>query len=316
MKSIIKTFFAGLLLAGTSLAASAEDGFVIPGDETFPEGIALASDGTAFVGSIREGEIYRHAPGAAAAEPFIAPGSNGLVSAIGLFLDEEAGTLWVCSSDPGVGKLTGGAAPALLAFDAESGAARGRYELPGGGFCNDMSKGDDGALYVTDSFAPRILRLLPDAQAFEVWFEDDRFQTGGFGLNGLDFTDANTLFVVTYHNAKLFRLDLDEGRAVTAVTEISTDRPLALGDGMKALGADRLLLVEGSGALTMLTVRGDTAKTAVVADGFGVPTTVAVRDNQAWLVEGQLDKLFAEDGPKSADLPFRVYTVDLPHFGG
>lgn len=315
MKSILKTVVAGAVaMVGLLSAAAAEEAFSLPGEHVFPEGIAVSSDGTAYVGSIYDGKIFRHVAGGPV-EEFVASGDNGLVSAIGLLLDEEKGTLWVCSSDPGVGRLTGRAKPALLAFNAETGAAKARYELPDGGFCNDMAFDDDGALYVTDSLSPRILRLAPESDALKVWFEDARFQTGDFGLNGLDFTDANTLYVVTYHNARLFRLNLDNAGGVAGVAEVETDRPLALGDGMKALDRNRLLLVEGSGRLTEIDLHADMAKTKTVATGFSFPTTVSIRGDEAWLVEGQLDKLFVEDGPRPARLPFLVHRVNLMEVG-
>lgn len=308
-----KSFVAGTLVAlGLSCAAQAEDAFTLPGETTFPEGITMASDGTAYVGSVYEGRIFRRQPGATQAEPFIKAGSNGLVSAIGMLLDENKGTLWVCSSDPGVGRLTGHAKPALLAFDAATGSDKGRYALPGGGFCNDIAMDSKGAVYVTDSFAPRILRLKPGADKLEVMFRDDRFQTAQFGLNGLTFTDDNTLYVVTYVEGGLYRLSLNDEGDVSSVRKMTTDRPLVLADGLKTLSKDRLLLVEGNGALTRLSLRADKADIDVVKDGFIAPTTVAVQGGKAWLVEGQLNKLFVKDGPQPAKLPFSIQKVDLP----
>ena len=47
----------------------------------------------------------------------------------------------------------------VKAFDLQTGAAKGSYDFPGGGFANDLTFDAQGNLYVTDSWTPRILRL-------------------------------------------------------------------------------------------------------------------------------------------------------------
>ena len=105
----------------------------------FPEGTTVDKTGTFYMGSMYEGSIYKAAAGAKEAEPFIKAGENGLVSVLGLYADDATNTLWACSSDAGNGKLTGTAPVAVKAFDLQTGAAKGSYDFPGGGFCNDLT---------------------------------------------------------------------------------------------------------------------------------------------------------------------------------
>src|SRR5690554_5747212 len=81
----------------------------IPGDRYFPEGVTVDSAGTFFVGSLFEGCIMRAPAGSFQMEPFIESGSNGLISVLGLWADDDRNTLWACSSDAGNGRLTGSA---------------------------------------------------------------------------------------------------------------------------------------------------------------------------------------------------------------
>jgi hypothetical protein len=95
---------------------------------------------------------------------------------MGVLADEKSGMLWVCSNDvsalgvPGPGSEKGSA---LKGFDLKTGAGKVSVKFPGTHtFCNDMAVGDDGAVYVTNSFAPQILRLRPGAHELEIWHTD------------------------------------------------------------------------------------------------------------------------------------------------
>ena len=125
-----------------------------------------------------EGGIKRAAPGASAAEPWIAPGADGTRSTFGLLADEGTGTLWACSNDvsgwgiPGPGDTKGAW---LKAFDLKSGKLKGSARLPGeDAVCNDVAVGPDGGVYVTDVAGPRILKLRPGGDGLDVWATDAR----------------------------------------------------------------------------------------------------------------------------------------------
>ena len=94
-----------------------------------------------YFGSTAKGTIYRAAPGAAQAEPWIQASTAGLTNVLGVLADDKTNTLWVCQNTTG-GR---GGAPvvgqtALRSFDLKSGAAKGTYPFPSnGGVCNDMA---------------------------------------------------------------------------------------------------------------------------------------------------------------------------------
>jgi hypothetical protein len=115
-----------LVLGATavSLAAAGPTEVTVHEDKPFPESITSTSDGSLIMGSVTKGEVFRAAKGAATAEPWIKPGTNGLQRILGVFADEKAGTLWVCSSKAAQGPPT-----ALKAFDLKTGAPKGSYDF-------------------------------------------------------------------------------------------------------------------------------------------------------------------------------------------
>src|SRR5690606_6382783 len=134
-------------------AVSASDASVtpaeisIPGTGIFPESLTAAADGRIFIGSVGKGEVYRVPAGAAIAEPFIAAGTGGLKQVFGVLADDASSTLWVCSNQVAMGGPPGpvpGVLNGLYSFDLNTGAARGHYDFPAGGMCNDIAVGSNG----------------------------------------------------------------------------------------------------------------------------------------------------------------------------
>ncbi len=286
----------------------------IPGDRVFPESLTATSDGTLIIGSLGQGAIYRAAPGASTAEMWIKPGTNGMMSVLGVLADERSGTLWACSSDfsaAGV-NIPGGRKPvALKSFDLKSGTPKGSVPLPGERtLCNDIAIGPDGAAYVTDSFNPHVLRLRPGAAAFEIWATDGRFTVkDGAALDGIAFGGDGNLYVNLYNGNALFRIGVNSDGSAGKVTQLQPSQPVALCDGMRKLGTDTLLMIEGTGKLDRVTVDGDHAKIDVLKSGYKTPVSVVQVGNVAWVAEGQLTALF--DPKAGKPQPFRVYAVPL-----
>jgi sugar lactone lactonase YvrE len=287
---------------------------IIPGDRYFPEGVTVTADGTFFVGSMFEGCIMRAQTGTGQMEPFIASGSNGLVSVLGLWADEVRQTLWACSSDAGNGRLTGRAPVGVKAFDLQSGAAKGSYDFPGGGFANDLTFDAQGNLYVTDSWTPRILRLRSEGLALEEWINDPRLGVEQWSLNGIDFDhSSNVIYTVNQRAGQLFRIVIEVDGRAGSVTLIQTSHDLRRPDGLKVIGPNTLVTSEGgAGGVSLISVDGDTAHVRRIPAGLDGVTTFAFYRGSAWVVEGQSDHFWdpANAGP-NADPPFRIVEVVL-----
>ena len=155
MKRLASAFVLALLTAAIGAAQSPPE---IEVNDTMvsAESITSTLDGTLFFGSAAKGIVYRAAPGAARAEAWIQPGNTGLMNVLGVFADERANTLWVCSSATGgrggapvVGETT------LRSFDLRTAAVKSVYPFPGGGLCNDIAVAPDGTKYVSDTLRGR-----------------------------------------------------------------------------------------------------------------------------------------------------------------
>jgi hypothetical protein len=287
---------------------------IIPGDRYFPEGVTVTSDGTFFVGSMFEGCIMRALPGSFHMEPFIEPGANGLVSVLGLWADEVNNTLWACSSDAGNGRLTGRAPVGIKAFHLQTGAPIASYDFPGGGFANDLTIDARGNLYVTDSWSPRIFRLLPGGSTLEEWINDPLLGVEQWSLNGIDYDHANhVIYTVNQRASQLFRIAIEPDGSAGAVTLMQTTLELRRPDGLKVIGPNTLAASEGgAGGMAVITVEGDVANVRRVPAGLDSVTTFAFYGGNAWVVEGQADHFWDPDhaGP-DADPPFRIVKVDI-----
>ncbi len=134
------------------------------------------------IGSIQAHTIFRAKPGAATAEAWIKPGTDGMQSIFGVLADDHSQTLWACYGTPVFGPPANPPPPptALYAFDLKTGAPKGHYDFPtAGGFCNDIAIGADGTAYATDTMNMEVVRLKQGAKALEVWAGN-----GGFGPKG------------------------------------------------------------------------------------------------------------------------------------
>jgi hypothetical protein len=288
-------------------------GLALPGAELYPEGIAATRDGTFYVGSLREGLVLKASAGTYwRGTPFIPAGSNGLVGVLGLLVDEATSTLWVCSSDMPQSKLAGTARTALKAFDLTSGAPKGSVEFPGGGRCNDLAIDSRGTVYATDSSSPRLLRLVRGGSALDVWMEGEAL--AGY-LNGIVADGRDRLYLVLSDAGGLLRIPVEADGTPGAVQKVTLSRKLSGPDGIEMLDEHTALVVENSWALSTVTLREDGgAATGTVAQIARVrrPTTFALHDGAAWVVEGQLASLNNPDAGGPPLLPFVVHRVELP----
>jgi len=274
----------------------------LPGDDFYPEGIAIAPDGDVFVGSLERGEIWR-IPSGGGAQRFADTSAN-LMSVIGVHVSGDGKRLYACSSDPA--QRFGGRPPEVVVFDTASGRALHRSAFPDGGLCNDMTEMADGTILVTDSFHPRIFAMRKEATGvtFGEWLRDDRFAGEGISLNGIaDAGDA--IYVVKYSGGEMLRIVRNGDN--TIIDKVDLGRPLAGPDGLELLSDGTLLVVEGfSGSLSRITLAADGLSGTVrtVGESYLGPTTVAASNGEAYVVQGQLDRFFGIE--KSPPEPFSI----------
>jgi streptogramin lyase len=317
---LIQTVIATALFSSVPWMTTADArplSIALPGARAFPESITSARDGTLFIGRLGDGGIVRANPRTRKVALFVAPGADGSQSITGVFADNSSGTLWACSNDlSALGGPSGGrdSGSALKGFDLQNGTAKRSIPLPGPqAFCNDIAVDANGAVYVTDSAAPNVLRLPPRAQAFEGFASSPQFlppQPGSAGLDGIAFGGDGALYVTTYVAGGLFRIAIENGRA-GRVTKLHGP-PLTLPDGLRPLGRSSFLLVEGAGTLDRVDVEGDGFKAAPLRSGFQAPTSVTRVGSIAWVSEGQLPFFFDQSRQgQSPALPFQIYAVPL-----
>lgn len=308
---------AAMIVAGGFLisTASAEDlkQVPLPGNSVYPESIAAASDGTLYVSGLSSGGVFRIQPGAATAEEWIKPGAFDTRSTFGVLVDEAKGLLLVCSNDAsGIGVPGPGAAKGAVikGFDLKTGEGKLSVAFPkDGSICNDFAIAQDGSIFTTNTSSPQILRLKPGASELEVWLESADFNQPkeGAGLDGIAFGSDGNLYVNTYTNGELYRVDVKDGKPGN-ITKLKTSRQLKLADGLRSTGEQTFIMAEGSGSIDRLTVKGDEVTVDTIKDGLAGPTSVALVGNTYWVPEGQLAHLFdAKSGPPR--LPFRIVAV-------
>lgn len=229
-----------------------------------PENLTSRADGTVYFGSMATGTIYRAAPGAGEAEPWILPSNSGLTRVLGVLADEDTNTLWVCQNATGGddgAPVTG--QTSLRSFDLATGAARGAYPLPAeSGVCNDIAVSADGTVYVSESFRGRVHRLSPGATELEVWVASEQFPV----IDGLAVLEDGSLYVNDFSNGGLFRIPVNADGSAGEIVRIETSLPLERPDGLRRVGPRTLLQAEQGGRLTELTIEGGRAEVRVVRD--------------------------------------------------
>ncbi|WP_291981191.1 hypothetical protein [Luteitalea sp.] len=269
-------------LLASSLAAQERVEVTINDTGVQAENLTSGRDGTVYFGSTAKGTIYRAAPGAAQAEPWIQASTAGLTNVLGVLADDARNTLWVCQNNTG-GR---GGAPvvgqtALRALDLQSGAPKGTYNFPSnGGVCNDIAVATDGTVYATESFANRIHRLRPGATALDVWIEDAQLAA----VDGVALLADGAVYVNTFFSGRLFRIPVNGDGSAGALTPIETSLTFTRPDGLRAVGAQTLLQAEGQGRLTEITVTGSRAEVRVLREGLTAAAGVTLVGDRAFVL--------------------------------
>lgn len=319
LSSLILSAAMGVALCGTSAASSVER-IALP-DRSHPEGVIFDDAGNLYVTSMGRGSVERVPPGGKASEPFIAPGSGGLMGAQGGRVDQARRLLYVCSSNNGANPDAPKNSSALKAFSLSTGELQGSWDLPGGteAYCNDMVVLPSGAVLVSDSLNPVILVLNPGADRLETWLQSDLFKGEAYNLNNMALEpDGRTLYVGKLGTGELFRIRVAvDGKPEGVPVSIKLPRPIDDPDGIALLGPGKMLICEASvvgnkGRVTLVEIDGDTATLAPVLENISVPTGVALRDGHIYVAESQVDQLFVPERKGVGVKPYAVLRYPLP----
>jgi sugar lactone lactonase YvrE len=226
---------------------------------------------------------------------------------LGVFADERAGVLWVCSSTSGgrngapvVGET------ALKAFALKDASLKGSYPFPGNGACNDIAVAGDGTAYATDTSGGRVLRLKKGATKLDVWISDPMQLASA---DGIALLGDGAVYVNSVGQNTLMRIPVNKDGSAGSITKLEPSRPLQGPDGMRAVGSRTLLLVEG-GRLDEVTINGTKADVKVLKEGMTGPTAVTLAGGRAYVAEARLNLMndaTKDPGPfQAVSIPYRA----------
>lgn len=278
-------------------------------DDFAPEGIAVGTGSTFYVGSLWDGDIYRGDLRSGSGAVFIDE-TDG--QAAGLKVDERGHRLFVAGGATGQG----------IVYDTRDGSTIATYQFAPAGeaFLNDVIVTKGGA-YFTDFANPRLFKVpiapdgsLGDAETIPV--TGPASPVNEFGLNGIDATpNGDTLIVANSGLAAVFTVDPATGES----TQIDLGGELpALPDGILLDGKTLWVVANFSNALAKVELSPDLSSGQIVAvvtdELFRVPTTVAEHGNKLALVNARFDlglpPPFGPGAPEGTD--YDVVVIDKP----
>jgi len=282
------------------------DSYDIPGEATFPEGIAALDTGEAFyVTGAGSGGIYRIDVATGEATTVLEPGSRAGFHTIGLALDAE-GRLWVAGGESGEILRFDDPDASRAGYDASAGPSA-VFPTPGGGpkFINDLAVGPNGDVYATDSVSPTLYRVTTAGTVVEVLidFTDSEFAyLEGFNANGIAVTDDGAyLIVVAANSGRLYRVDV----ANATVATITSEEVFVGGDGLVLDGRTLYVVQNGLDQVAVVNLSEDwleaTVDRVIRDDRLSSAATAALVGDRLLVVNAQFAAM--QTGP---ELPFTV----------
>ncbi len=281
------SLFLAIAVALPASAAPRPPSIPLPVDFA-PEGIAVGTGQTFYVGSLIDGDIYRGDLRSGTGSVFIDfEMKDGRVAA-GMRVDEGRHRLFVAGGTTGYGYV----------YDTRDGSAIAELMLgpPGTTFANDVALTRHAA-YFTDTFQAKIYKVpLGPGDTFGVTqtinVTGDVSDTQSFGLNGIDATKDGRLLVNHTSLGILAVVDPNTG----ASTTIPLSGPaLAAGtlDGLQLEGRTAWVVQNFANSVAKVELAPDLSAGRVVdvvtSDLFRVPATMAVHGSRIVLVNARFD---------------------------
>jgi hypothetical protein len=274
-----------LLTPAAAAAAPFPDSIALPEDFQ-PEGIAVGTGSTFYVGSLWDGDIYRGDLRSGQGDVFIDVTGR---EALGMRVDEGRHMLFVA------GGFTGHA----YVYDTRDGATLADLTLgtAGASLVNDVALTRDAA-YFTDSFAPVIYKV-PIAwdgsfgPVEPITVTGPAGAPGDFRLNGIDAPPDGSVLLVD-HSALGMLATVDPTTGVSDLVEL-TGGSLVPGtlDGLALDGRTVWVVQNFANSVAEVRLSPDFASGEVVRTItdplFRVPTTVAMHGSTLALVNARFD---------------------------
>jgi len=261
-------------------------------ERQYPEGIAYSAQLDKFlVTSIPLGKIGTVGTDGRYADLLTAP---ELIAGIGMKVAGDR--VFVCNSDQGRSirstPATTRQTAELLVFNLNTRQLERRSDLDAllpadePNFANDVTLAPDGTAYVTDSFSPVIYKVTPDGTASILVRDNVRFTSPTFGLNGIVYHPNGYLIVANAGQGKLYKVDLQNGNAISEITGTGA----LPGDGLTLLNND-LYVVTGGTRVAQVRSTDNWLTASIVkfdATGYlGATTSVAV-NNQIYTLNARI----------------------------
>jgi sugar lactone lactonase YvrE len=269
------------LLTSFGLAAPAAE-ILIADAKSQPESLTVAPGGVLIVGSAATPFVYKVRPGSTTAEKFVDASEEGPGTFFfGMLADASTNTLWTCQLTPVAGATPVKRHTSVRGFDLSTGAQKVRWNLPGdNSTCNDFSVGPDKALYISDTANSKIYKLPAGASTAELFLEDRAL----YGIDGITFLNG-TLYVNNVFSNNLYRIPVDAAGKAGQPVDIWMDQPIKGPDGMRAANGKLIVAENGSGKISVITVKGDKASVEVIKEGLKTPTGVEPAGDMLWIAE-------------------------------
>lgn len=283
----------------------------------YPESVTVdQSSGTFFVGSVKEGTIYKGKIGRPMLEVFSPAGADGRSIATGMFFANDRLIV--------VGRQTG----LIFVYNTRTGRLISKLDnglRTGQTFLNDTTFAPDGSAYVTDSINPVLYRVAPTKTGQYELQEFLRFDgtpvvyvnapgAEGINVNGLVATaDGRYLIIGKRNENRLFRIDL-QSREVIPVSMpagmLNTPDGLFL-DGYTLYVAQNLPKSIAVVKLSSDFSQAELERT-INHPTFAFPTSVAHYNNRLLVVSSQFDTAgspAAVSGTQPPVVPFWVTEI-------
>jgi sugar lactone lactonase YvrE len=296
----------------------------LPGDQVYPESVTIdQNDGTFFVGSVKEGTIFKGQVGRPDVAVFSPAGADGRQMANGLFYAN--GKLIVLGRQSGQ----------IFVYDAKNAQLVTKLHNGLNGteqtFLNDVVFARDGSAYVTDSVNPVLYRVTPGAQGKDYQLGEFLKFDGtpisytkaqgapGINLNGIVVTpDGRYLIVAKRNENALYRIDL-QSREIIKV-DLGQDR-LNTPDGLFLADTTLYAAQNTPKTVAVLTFSNNFSQAKLdrtISDpSFAFPTAVARYKDKLLVVSAQFDTK-GSPAAVSGDTPPRTpfWLTELPEKSG